>query len=81
VTRAGDPCEHDVHFQVSTSSNPFAGGANPALLNLPMEEIAPYQPELYFVKVSVDRTLRQISPNAEPDGLEIVSTSVSLSGT
>jgi hypothetical protein len=39
------------------------------------------QPELYFVKVSVDKTLLQISLNAEPDGLEIVSTSVSLSGT
>jgi hypothetical protein len=37
--------------------------------------------EFYLVKANVERTLVHVSPNADPDGLEIVSTSVSLSGT
>lgn len=37
--------------------------------------------KFYLVKANVERTLAQVAPNADPDGLEIVRTSVSLSGT
>jgi hypothetical protein len=43
--------------------------------------LARWRTEFYLMKANVERTLAHVSPNADPDGLEIVSTSVSLSGT
>jgi hypothetical protein len=49
--------------------------------NLHSTGVRKMQSELYLVNVSVERTLAKVSLSAELDGLEIVSTSVSLSGT